>query len=1093
MTSRPQPWRVAAATITVTAVTAAVVAVIAGITHMITGRWSPLPEQPPWAWSASDIADWFASDATGADATTVATQILAVVAYVMVAVIAAGLFAELIDQSRHGIATQPARRTRRSRRWRPTFTASLVALLLGATTLTTTATAIGLPERAPISVTVNDHTPSRHATPPPEQAASAEAVVLPAGMRWGTYTVQRADESLRSIATTISGDPVFTRTIWDANQHRHVTPTDTLTDPTIVRAGWTLTVPVPTMATADRIQHQPAPTSDDTAIPATHLVVVEPGDNLYRLIDDVVDEPQPEDVDAVAHANDGTATSDGTFVFHASNPNLIHPGQTFDLQPAIDLDLAQTAPPAIETVEAVPPPVPLPDPPVEAHQEPSVAEPAEVAPAPLPTAAPVAEADVAAMPVPTVEQPNVEAGPLPAPPSVVTMPAPPIPIPAHAIPPSPTQPGDVAPTPTSQPADSPQASDESAPVPALAAGGLALAGLLFALDRRRRRNRTHRPIGHTIDPPDEPLATSERILRGAAHLDRAQRTNLALRQLAPALANRAAPLRARHLLVDDTIRIVFDRPALPPPGWIADTNDHTWVCTLTDDDLTLTEHEPNPWPAVVPIGTLDDGTDVLIDLEAHGIVTITGAGAPSVISALVTAIASSPYTELLTLLDPDTVQLHGLAPLLEHRLAVPDTNDIINRLTTWIAPFHSHDTHLLAARHQWGTELEPCIAAITTTLDDQQRQQLDALPLDGTQPIAIITTDTQLDATTLSVDADGTTQLDDLHVHCHRLEPVAAATATALHHHADRLTTSDTTPLQQYRTETETDTDRDSANVNTATSTDTEPADAPIEQPGADLALPEPDELQLFDTDPHVDWTIKLLGPLEITHTDGYALTTPRARELLTLLALHPNGLTKQQLEDRLWPLGDNHQPAGGAGLTPRLSELRKALGNGDTARGRTYLPVHTNTRGYHVTGVEADSHRFFALIDAANRTTGQDKINALAGALHLVRGQIGSGEITAYSWINHHLDTIEAGVVDAGLELGQLALAQHNYKLADWAATQIRLASPYEQRAIPIAIAARRELGDTVGIRRLHDDATGTMDQLEPDVQHAFQQALAT
>ena len=178
--------------------------------------------------------------------------------------------------------------------------------------------------------------------------------------------------------------------------------------------------------------------------------------------------------------------------------------------------------------------------------------------------------------------------------------------------------------------------------------------------------------------------------------------------------------------------------------------------------------------------------------------------------------------------------------------------------------------------------------------------------------------------------------------------------------------------------------------------------------------------------------------------------------------------------------------------VKPRISELRKALGGGSTSVGHRYLPRAANSR-YRAAHVRLDSDHFFMLVDAAHRCTDtQHRINALAAALQLVRGPIGRGELTAWAWVSQDLATIEAGIIDAGLELAELATLQQNWKLVDWAATRTQLANPYEQRGLPYAIRARQELGDRPGIQRLHATTTNTVDELEPAAADAFHAALA-
>jgi len=145
-------------------------------------------------------------------------------------------------------------------------------------------------------------------------------------------------------------------------------------------------------------------------------------------------------------------------------------------------------------------------------------------------------------------------------------------------------------------------------------------------------------------------------------------------------------------------------------------------------------------------------------------------------------------------------------------------------------------------------------------------------------------------------------------------------------------------------------------------------------------------------------------------------------------------------------------------------------LGVGDTEAGRRFLPPAAQNR-YRVDRVRLHADDFFALPRGATITPNtQERINALAGALQLVRGTIGTGEATSWGWASQHLATIEAAIIDAALELAELATLQQDWKLADWAATRTQIANPHEQRGLPYAIRARRELGDRTGIQRLHD-----------------------
>ncbi len=744
MITRPRHIRVAFAIAVLTLLTAAAAGAIAFVTKSVTGRASPLPSIRPWEWSGTEVAQWFSNRATSDSVIDVVTQVFATIAWLALAYIAWNLIRELADQTNHGVIDTRTPRTRHrstSRRPRPAFTTSFVALLLGASTLTvSTATAVGLAPRSPaVIVAETISVPAANDTQAFEAPTTDSDSVLPTGMTWADYTVTRADESLRSIAADLSGDPALARTIWTANQQRDVAPNTAFNDPAIVQQGWTLRIPVP-IGSTNATPVAAASAADATAAAASRYETVEPGDTLYDMIDDVIDDPVTmTHVEAVTASNNGVATPDGTFEFSATNPDLIHPGQVFDLQPAIDLserepgdgdvELPPPAPPDLDRTPAAEPSPPAEAPPTAADSpgpSPEVSATVDDSASEAPDAA--GQPDRIRLDEPTQVEPArpvVEASP---PTPAITTPAPPTPIPADAVAVPGAQPGDAAATlPPAAETFVDETGQSGIPIELLAVGGLSLAGLFIALDRRRRIARAQRPLGRAVAAPDPAVEHDEQIMRAAAHIDRATRVNLAVRQLGAHLAEREAPLRSRYVLADSsTVTVVFDRSVELGAGWVEATIDNGWTCALTDDELEPFATVSTPWPALVPIGTLDDGTDVLIDVEGIGALAIDGPPAvvDSVLSAMVTSLASSPYADLLTLSDDNSVGLHGLDTHLQHRLAVDSVDTLLDRLSAWVAPLDFEHQHLIAARHEFGGELEPCIAAVVTDLSEAQRTAL---------------------------------------------------------------------------------------------------------------------------------------------------------------------------------------------------------------------------------------------------------------------------------------------------------------------------------------------------------------------------------
>ena len=908
-----RPARVATAVFVILSGGGAAGAVLAAVTRAITGGASPLPATPPWRWSLRDIARWFSTDATSSTALDVAVRVLAAVAWVALALIVVNLLREVAHQSRHGVVrrrpgpvtTPDAAPTTRSKVPRQhTLAATLVAILLGGTTLAA-GTATALPARTPAGAVIDQSATDRQL-----DAAAAPADVAP-GVSWRIYTITSPHESLASIARQHGDNPELARSIWDANAGRDMGNGERFTDPAVVKPGWTLRIPAmastvapspadpaapapvePTTPSAAPVETVPATSTDaptpappDAAAAVGHIVTTETGDTLWGLIDDVVDTPTAADIDAVAEKADGATTPLGPWVFHADNPDLIHTGMPFDLQPAIDLHAPPTAdaPPSpaapADAGPTTPPTAAADAPPPQPAAPPTVADteltdqaappdPAAASPDAATTTPTAQSLDPTGGDVDTTAAPTVVAVASTPPatvatsPAVSAVPAPTAPVPAATT----AQPDDMAP-----PIDTPATDDDAGdtdtarlPVVPLAVAGMTIAGLLAGLDRRRRRRQAHDPHGRAAAVPGGELAADERVIRSAARLDRAARANAALRHLSTELAARAGVLRSRYILVTDTaVTVVLEAAAAAPAGWEPVEDPVGWRCVLDDTDLAhVADTDPHPWPAVVPLGvTVHDDATVLVDLEAHGITSLTGPGGADVLAAMICALGASPSLDALTVIDDGHVALYGLDRYLANRIQLDGIEAVLDRLEAWSEPFRFETRHLLTQRHDDPGELEPCVAAVVALVDDQTRRRLRTLPADGTRPIAVITTDSSIGHAVIDVDAHGLTVFDGHTVRCHRLTPAVADVTGRLLEHADTTPVADTTP-------------------------------------GAAVVAEQP---SLFPPSPDA-WQVQLLGPLRIHHRQHGELAGGRTRQLLTLLALHRDGLTAEDIYDAVVP-----------------------------------------------------------------------------------------------------------------------------------------------------------------------------------------------
>jgi hypothetical protein len=176
--------------------------------------------------------------------------------------------------------------------------------------------------------------PTAAVTVEPVAATTAPAPTAAPATAGSTWTVGRHD-SLWRIAEHTLGDGRRYREIYDLNHGRPQSDGDTLTDPSIIKEGWTLELPADAQL--------PSAATDAT---------VEPGDTLSGIAQRTLGDANrwPE----IAAANTGVAQPDGQALH---NPNLIRPGWHLIVpEPATDPAPSPAPPPPAEP----PPPGPAP-------------------------------------------------------------------------------------------------------------------------------------------------------------------------------------------------------------------------------------------------------------------------------------------------------------------------------------------------------------------------------------------------------------------------------------------------------------------------------------------------------------------------------------------------------------------------------------------------------------------------------------------------------------------------------------------------------------------------------------------------------------
>lgn len=167
---------------------------------------------------------------------------------------------------------------------------------------------------------------------------------------------------------------------------------------------------------------------------------------------------------------------------------------------------------------------------------------------------------------------------------------------------------------------------------------------------------------------------------------------------------------------------------------------------------------------------------------------------------------------------------------------------------------------------------------------------------------------------------------------------------------------------------------------------------------------------------------LTILGTLTLTLRKGgtsrevTATLTPRQHELLVFLALHPEGTTRDNLAESLWPDGPNHRPANALHTT--LSRLRRALSTVDheisgivTIRGDRYQldPDLVDVDYWHLLRAVDDSR-------ASDTDTDRNAIDRQIVSAY--QGELANG--THAEWLEVPREAIRRDAIDAAARLAR-------------------------------------------------------------------------
>lgn len=657
-------------------------------------------------------------------------------------------------------------------------------------------------------------------------------------------------------------------------------------------------------------------------------------------------------------------------------------------------------------------------------------------------------------------------------------------------------------------------------LPGLTASGALLAGaLLLALRRHRCTQLRYRRPGHVLALPPSELLPVEKTahLTGTSTAPRIETLDVALRTLAAALG-RPPALSTVELHVDRITLHLAENIRLPAP-W---TRSHaTWTLTVNDPSAHLDEDLPAPYPLLVSVGQDPRGHLWLLNLEQLGTVSVAGDAekAKSLARHIAAELALNPWASLVD------VDLLGVAPELAAidplRLHYHEDGEsaFLDRLAADLEPDGRLDHaepegfRVLIANEQY-RDSEPLSKVVNMVTDRPDR------PDRPGAAVVILNADPASDDALLRVAADGRLESDalGLDVLASGLTAQEAAACAAI---VDVTRNAGTCPTPADGNADNDDlaavADAGGALLSEVTRPRPEGAaggssllplaseeyEAVAATTAEDLATlapltPPQTRSRVEDADPTLDeelalWRaadsplprLTLLGPVT-ARTRGDATAVAKRKpfyvELLAFLALHPSGVTSEEVAEAF-------------GITTSrgrvdLKIVRSWLG-ANPRTGTEHLPNAKHSRAAKARGIpsyQVDDllidWDLFRRLRARGQARGADGVEDLIAGLQLVTGEPFSHLRPAgWSWLldgdrQDHIAT--CAVVDvAHIVIGH-ALANGDLDMARVAAETAHRAAPDDETSrldlIQVASAsghtevAERQLIDAI-FNRSDDD----------------------
>ncbi|MHB1010051.1 MAG: AfsR/SARP family transcriptional regulator [Propionibacteriaceae bacterium] len=590
-------------------------------------------------------------------------------------------------------------------------------------------------------------------------------------------------------------------------------------------------------------------------------------------------------------------------------------------------------------------------------------------------------------------------------------------------------------------------------------------------------------------------------------------------------------LQAVQLLPDEIAVQLAEPVTLAGPWRMDGTDGRRWL--VAADALHEAPQSRSPYPQVVTVGQADDGTTWMLNLEHQGAVSVAGDPIYGADFAryIAAEIAINPWSRQVQIdcvgIAPEAASLDPTR-IHHHPLEEPEALDAaITGAVATVDKCEEHHVTAATGRRDdlgddvWTSWLILVNGALTISPLDHLLSFVNGHPSRTGTAVVLVADADPARGVLLRLTGNGRMQIPAvcLDLVAVGLTPDEAKGCAQLLAQADRLDDVAMPPDGEEGWRAYVDAagalrrelvlPRDTQTIGEAATSIISSPDAEVLKVAAATAddlhqlaplVPEQVRNAVAKADPDLDadlaaWTsgtrphLRLLGPIQArTGITGDPTVVAKRKafyaELLAFLALHPNGVTIDQIVDAF--------ATDAVQMRVHLSRLRIWLGV-DPATGEHYLPEATKSpaaiaRGmgvYQLVGVLTDID-LFRRLRARGQTRGPEGIPDLVAALALVTGEPFTGQRSGgWAWLADSV-RIDQHMVCAVVDVAHLvtiaALNSGELQLARTATETALLAAPYEDTPqLDLAAVVAAEGDHQAADHILRDEVCNRTEDSEP------------